>query len=274
MESFGLHGQVAVVTGGSGTLGSAMCRGLASAGAKVGVLGRRRAQIDRVVSEIEGGGGEALALVADVLDRHQLESARDAVQTRWGRLDILVNGAGGNHPTATLSDSGSVFDIAEEAFRQVVDLNLIGTILPCSVFGKMMIDPHSQEGHGTIITISSMAADRAITRVPAYSAAKAAVENWTRWLAVDLSRRHGSGVRVNGLAPGFFIGEQNRNLLVADDGNVTPRGETIVGRTPAGRFGEPEDLVGPLIWLCSASARFVNGIVLHVDGGFSAFSGV
>ncbi len=272
---FGLEGRVAVVTGGTGTLGGAMVRGLAAAGARVGVLGRRRERAEEVVAGLAQAGGEGLALPADVLDRGQLEAARDAVLERWGRVDILVNAAGGNVPAATLTDDRTVFDLPKEAFAQVFDLNLLGTLLPTQVFGEAMARPRAGGApSGCIVNISSMAAQRTLTRVIGYSAAKAAVDNFTRWMAVELARRYGEGLRVNAIAPGFFIGEQNRALLLNPDGSLTARGRTIVEHTPAGRFGEPEELVGTLVWLCGPGAAFVNGVVVPVDGGFSAFSGV
>lgn len=269
-QLFSLDGKVAVVTGGTGTLGGEMARGLARAGAKVGVLGRRKERAAEVAREIIEDGGEALALPSDVLDRTRLTESRDALIGHWGRLDVLVNAAGGNVPDATLDEKSTIFDLPEEAFREVLDLNLTGTLLPTQVFGEAM----AEKGSGSIVNISSMAADRAITRVAGYSAAKASVENLTRWLATELARRHGEGLRVNALAPGFFIGEQNRALLLNEDGSPTERGQTIMDHTPAGRFGEPEELLGPLIMLCSPSASFINGVVVPVDGGFSAFSGV
>ncbi|MDN5697709.1 MAG: SDR family oxidoreductase [Rubrobacter sp.] len=274
-EVFGLGGKVAVVTGGTGTVGGGRAGGLARAGARVAVMGRRRERAEEVAGEISAEGGEAMALPADVLDRKELSSAREALLERWGRVDILLNGAGGNVPEATLDDSSDIFDLPEEAFREVFDLNLMGTLLPSQVFGEAMIRPASgEEPGGCIVNISSMAADRAITRVVGYSTAKGAVENFTRWLAVDLARRYGEGLRVNAISPGFFIGEQNRALLLDGDGELTQRGQTIVDHTPAGRFGEPEELVGTLVWLCGPGASFVNGVVVPVDGGFSAFSGV
>ncbi len=269
-ELFSLEGQVAVVTGGTGVLGGVMARGLARAGAKVGVLGRRRDHAEAVVQAIAAAGGTALALPADVLDRAQLEAARRAVLEQWGRLDVLVNAAGGNMPAATLAPGHSFFDLPVEGMEQVINLNLMGTLLPSQVFGAAM----AQAGHGCIVNISSMAAARAMTRVVGYGIAKAGVENATRWLAVELARAFGTGLRVNAIAPGFFIGEQNRALLLNPDGSLTPRGQLVVDHTPAGRFGEPEELLSTLIWLCSPGARFVNGIVVPVDGGFSAFSGV
>jgi NAD(P)-dependent dehydrogenase (short-subunit alcohol dehydrogenase family) len=219
---------------------------------------------------IEKDGGEALALTADVLDRGQLEAARGAVVEQWGRLDVLINAAGGNMPSATLEPGQSFFDLPVEDMDPVIALNLEGTLLPSQVFGETM----ARAGQGRLVNISSMAAQRAMTRVLGYGAAKAAVENATRWLAVELARSFGDGLQVNAIAPGFFVGEQNRALLLNEDDTLTPRGQTIIDHTPAGRFGEPEDLISTLIWLCGPGASFVNGIVVAVDGGFSAFSGV
>ncbi|MFN8475448.1 MAG: SDR family oxidoreductase [Anaerolineae bacterium] len=267
---FSLEGQVAVITGGTGVLGGAMARGLARAGARVGVLGRRRELAEAVVADIGALGGEAIALPADVLDRSQLEGARETVLAKWGRLDILVNAAGGNMPSATLPPGQSFFALPVEGMDPVIALNLRGTLLPIQVFGEAM----AQAKRGSIVNISSMAAQRALTRVVGYGVAKAAVDNATRWLAVELARSFGAGLRVNAIAPGFFIGEQNRTLLLNEDGTLTARGQTIVDHTPAGRFGEPDELLSTLIWLCSPGASFVNGVVVPVDGGFSAFSGV
>jgi NAD(P)-dependent dehydrogenase (short-subunit alcohol dehydrogenase family) len=252
---FGLDDQVAIVTGGTGALGSAMAAGLTAAGARVAVLARRAPEVD---------DSDRLGLSADVLRRDELIAARDRVLERWGKVDILVNAAGGNVPGATLDPGERVFDLSDEAFRDVVDLNLVGTLLPTQVFGAVM------EDGGSIVNVSSMAAARAITRVVGYSAAKAAVENLTRWLAVELA----PAIRVNAIAPGFFVGEQNRGLLLGDDGELTERGRTIVERTPARRFGEADELVGTLVWLCGPGAGFVTGAVVPVDGGFGAFAGV
>ncbi len=252
---FGLDGRVAIVTGGTGALGSAMADGLAAAGARVAVLARRAPELD---------AGGRLALAADVLRRDELEAARERVLERWGRVDVLVNAAGGNAPGATLEPGASVFDLPEDAFREVVDLNLLGTLLPAQVFGAAMADG------GAIVNVSSMAAARAITRVVGYSAAKAAVENLTRWLAVELA----PAIRVNAIAPGFFVGEQNRRLLLDEGGELTERGRRIVERTPAGRFGEPQELVATVVWLCGDGSRFVTGAVVPVDGGFGASAGV
>ena len=273
-QLFDLSGKVAVVTGATGVLGGGMARGLAGAGARVGVLGRRRERAEEVAREISGSDGEAIALPADVLDGEQLEAARDAVLGSWGRLDILVNAAGGNVPGATVNDDATIFDLPREALREVLDLNFLGTVLPCQVFGEAMTRGERSEAEGVILNVSSMAASRPLTRVAGYSAAKSAVENFTRWLAVELARKHGAGLRVNAIAPGFFLGEQNRAMLVQEDGTLTERGRAIIEHTPARRFGEPEDLVGTLIWLCSPASKFVTGIVVPVDGGFGAFGGV
>lgn len=273
---FDLQDKVAIVTGGTGVLGGMMARGLAMSGARVGILGRRREKAEQVASEIEQAGGRALALPADVLDKEQLEEARQAVVGRWGSVDILVNAAGGNVPEATLGESASVFDLPQEPIRRVFDLNFLGTLLPSQVFGAAIVEQkdNDRDVSGCIVNISSMAASQPLTNVFGYSAAKAAVENFTRWLAVELARKYGAGVRVNAIAPGFFVGEQNRHLLLNEDGSLTERGRAIIDHTPASRFGEPEELVGTLVWLCSPASTFVNGVVIPVDGGFSAFSGV
>jgi NAD(P)-dependent dehydrogenase (short-subunit alcohol dehydrogenase family) len=207
---------------------------------------------------------------ANVLDEGQLRDVRDTVLGRWGSVDILVNAAGGNVPGATLSGDAAIFELSREAFGEVFDLNLAGTLLPHPSLRR----GDGPGGGGCIVNVSSMAAARAITRAAGYSAAKAAVENLTRWLAVDFAQRYGDAMRVNAIAPGFFIGEQNRTMLTEEDGSLTERGRTIVQHTPAGRFGEPEELVGTIVWLCSPAAGFVNGVVVPVDGGFGAFSGV
>lgn len=272
---FSLDGQVAIVTGGTGVLGEAMAIGLALSGARVGVMGRREEEARRIAEDIEEAGGKALALPADVLDKNQLKDARNTLIQHWGQVDILVNAAGGNVPEATLENDVGVFDLPEQSMRQVIDLNFLGTLLPCQIFGAAMAENRGDgETRGSIVNISSMTASKPLTNVVGYSAAKAAVENFTRWLAVELARNYGSGLRVNAIAPGFFIGEQNRDLLLNEDGSLTQRGQTIVEHTPAGRFGDPDELVGPLVWLCAPGASFVTGIVVPIDGGFSAFGGV
>ena len=264
-----LTGKVAVVTGGTGVLGSVMAHGLAAAGARVAVLGRNADRAAGVAESINAAGGEALATPGDVLEQADLESVRQTVTETWGRIDILVNAAGGNQAGATIPPGSTVFDVDSLAMRQVVDLNLMGTFLPSQVLARTM----AEQGGGSIINISSMAADRALTRVIGYSAAKAGVDNLTRWLAVEFGLKQ-TGIRVNAIAPGFFIGEQNRRLLTNEDGSLTERGQQVISHTPLGRFGEPEELVGTLLWLAGDGSRFVTGVVVPVDGGFSAFSGV
>ncbi len=267
---FSLEGKRAIVTGGTGVLGGAMARGLAQAGAKVAILGRRRDKAEQVVQQIADLGGVALAAPADVMDKPQLEIARDQVVGAWGGIDILVNAAGGTTPAATVAPDQTIFDMALDPMREVIELNLIGTLLPSQVFGAVM----AQQKQGCIINISSMNAQRALTRAVAYSAGKAAIDNFTKWLSVELATKFGEGLRVNAIVPGFFVGDQNRALLLNPDGSLTARGRKIIEHTPAGHFGEPSDLIGALIWLCSPSARFVNGTLIMVDGGVNAFSGI
>jgi NAD(P)-dependent dehydrogenase (short-subunit alcohol dehydrogenase family) len=267
---FSLNGRVAVVTGGTGVLGGAMAHGLAAAGAKVAILGRRADKAGEVVAAIRAQGGEAMPLQADVLDPAQLEEARTALLDRWGRVDILINAAGGNSAAATVVGERTFFNLARQAVDDMLELNLVGSILPSQVFGETM----AQNGRGCVVNISSMAAARPLTRVIGYAAAKAAIDNFTRWLAVELCLKYGPGLRVNAIAPGFFLGEQNRSFLLNADNSLTPRGQQIVSHTPMGRFGEPEELIGAAVWLCSDAARFVTGIVVPVDGGFSAYAGV
>jgi NAD(P)-dependent dehydrogenase (short-subunit alcohol dehydrogenase family) len=270
-ELFGLEGRVAIITGASGAIGGALARALGRAGASTVLLGRRREPLERLADELDALGSVAVAAPADVLDRAALGAVRDDVIARFGRLDLLVNAAGGNVPAATLPEGASVFDLPAEAFSEVFELNMVGTLLPSLVFGSAIAE-HSPGG--SIVNISSMAAARAITRVVGYSAAKAAVENFTRWLAVDAARAHGGRLRVNAIAPGFFVGEQNRSLLLGPDGELTQRGREIVAGTPIGRFGEVHELASTLLWLCGPGASFVTGVVVPVDGGFGAFSGV
>jgi len=269
---FGLGGRVAVVTGGGGVLGGAIARGLAQAGARVVVLALGQDQIDAVVEEIKSGGGEAIGIEVDVTDRPQLESACKTVLELWGRVDVLVNAAGGNLSDAIVSEGNPFFDLPLEAFERVVRLNLLGTVLSSQVFARAMSEGE-QEGC-SIVNISSETARRPATRVVAYAAAKAGVENFTRWLAVELAQSHGEKIRVNAIAPGFFLGEQNRALLLDAEGGLTERGQKIVQATPAGRFGMPDELVSTVLWLAGPGASFVNGTVAMVDGGMDAFGGV
>lgn len=275
---FNFTGKVAVVTGGGGVLCSTFSKALASFGAKVAVLDLNLEAAQKVAEDIRRSGGEALAVQCDVLNQESVLVAAERVREVFGGWDILINGAGGNHPRGTLPKEffepgdlergESFFDLDLEEFRFVFDLNLLGTIIPTQVFGKEMV----RRGKGVIITIASMASFRAITRVPAYAAAKAAVANFTQWLAVYLGK---AGVRVNAIAPGFFLTQQNYRLLVAEDGSFTPRAQKILAHTPMGRLGEPQELVGTLLWLCDDEASgFVTGAVIPVDGGFLAYAGV
>ena len=266
---FSLEEKVAIITGGTGVLGGAMARGLAEAGAKVAVMGRREGKAEEVAAGIREAGGEALALPADVLEHTGLEEAKETLLKAWGRVDILVNAAGGNVPGATAVGERTFFGLEPDALEEVVRLNLLGTLFPSQVFGARMA-----ETGGSIINISSMAAQKPLTRVVGYAASKAAVDNFTKWLAVDLAQKYGEKVRVNAIAPGFFVGEQNRALLLNEDGSLTARGQTIIDHTPMGRFGEPAELVGTAVWLASDASKFVTGVVVPVDGGFSAFGGV
>ena len=266
---FALDGRVAVVTGGYGVLGGSLASGLAAANAKVAILGRRLDAAEAKATEIRASGGEAIALVADVLDEAQLRAARDELIGRWGRVDILVNAAGGNVARAR-NDDRSIFQVPLDAFDEVLRLNLHGTVIPSLVFGEMMAARRS----GSIVNISSMAAMRSISGVLGYSVAKSGVDRFTMWLAVELARKYGGGVRVNSIAPGFFVSKQNRGVLIDASGEYTARARTIIDRTPMGRFGEPEELVGVVRWLSSDAASFVTGAVIPVDGGFSAFGGV
>ncbi len=269
MNHFDLTGQTALLTGGTGALGTAMARGLLEAGARVALLSRNPDNLRGAAEALGGDAGAVLLLRGDVTDAASLESARDELLAAWGRLDILVNAAGGNRPGATIGPEQTFFDLRMEDFAGVSKLNLDGTVIPSLVFGKLLT-----EAGGSIVNISSMAADRAITRVVGYSAAKAGIDNFTRWLAVEMAKKYDGRVRVNAIAPGFFIGEQNRRLLLEEDGSLTARGRTIINSTPMNRFGEADELVTTLLYLCAPGSRFVTGIVVPVDGGFSAFSGV
>ena len=259
------------MTGGTGVLGQTMARAVASCGANLVLLSRDVARARAVIDGLGTTAGTCRALAADVLDKGALESAAAATLKEFGRVDALVNGAGGNNPKATTNPQQSFFQLDEAGLRFVSDLNLLGTILPSQVFGKTM----AERKEGIILNVSSMNAVRPLTRIPAYSAAKAAVSNFTQWLAVHMAQEYSPKIRVNALSPGFFLTEQNRFLLTEKEtGELTARGRKILDHTPMARFGEPDDLVGAFLWLLSPASAFVTGVVLAVDGGFSAYSGV
>jgi NAD(P)-dependent dehydrogenase (short-subunit alcohol dehydrogenase family) len=268
---FNLSGKVAVVTGGGGVLCGVMSRALGRVGVKVAVLDLILEAAQKVVDDVVAAGGEAIAAKCDVLDKASVEAACSVVLEQFGRVDILINGAGGNKKQATTGPDLSFFDLPSDAVQWVFNLNFIGTLLPSQVFGQVL----AEQGEGVILNISSMNAFRPLTKIPAYSAAKAAVSNFTQWLAVHMSQEYSDKIRVNAIAPGFFLTEQNRFLLTDEaTGELTPRGKTIIDHTPMGRFGDPEDLIDTVLWLLSPGAAFVHGVVVPVDGGFSAFSGV
>jgi NAD(P)-dependent dehydrogenase (short-subunit alcohol dehydrogenase family) len=268
---FDLSGKVAVVTGGAGVLCAALSRGLALEGVKVALLDVNRQGMDRLAKEINLANGEAMGIECDVCDHASIKSAAQQVITAWGRVDFLINGAGGNSPNATTKADLSFFDLPDNALEWVVELNLLGTMLVSQVFGRIMAD----QQNGIILNISSMNAFRPLTRIPAYSAAKAAVSNFTQWLAVHMALEYSPDIRVNAIAPGFFLTDQNHYLLVdKENGELTERGQAVIAHTPMKRFGSPDDLLGVVLWLLSPASSFVTGIVVPIDGGFSAYSGV
>ena len=264
-------GCTVLITGGAGVLGGEIACALVGCNANVVILDRDRElakkMIERFPKNVKGRG---VRVYGDVLDLETLQQARETIKAEFGMVDILLNAAGGNHPAATTAEDRSFFDLPLDTLRQVGDLNLLGTLLPCQVFGRDM----AERGDGVILNISSMTAFRPLTRIPAYSAAKAAVTNFTQWLAVHMAQNYSPRIRVNAIAPGFFIGEQNRRLLLHEDGTLTARGQAILAHTPMNRFGTPQDLLGATLWLLSPAASFVTGTVIPIDGGFSAFSGV
>ncbi len=266
---FNIKDKVAIITGGGGVIAGKMAEALIKSGAKVILLDLFEDIVVNRATELSEFG-EIKGLVCDVLNRKSLEEIKDYVLATFGRIDILINTAGGNKEGATIGEDQTIFDMKMDDFKKVSDLNLNGSVLPSLVFGEVM----AKTGSGSILNMSSMAADRIITRVVGYSASKAAITNFTKWMAVEMAIKFGDGVRVNALAPGFFIGNQNRKLLTNEDGSFTARGKTIIRNTPMGRFGEIEELMGATLFLCSDASKFVTGIVLPVDGGFSAFSGV
>ncbi|MCD6346319.1 MAG: SDR family oxidoreductase [Bacteroidales bacterium] len=269
-QLFKLRDKVVVITGGAGVLATAISNGLAQAGCKIVILDLDEEGANRKAEDIVKSGGEAIGLSANVLEEESLINVRNVILEKFGRIDALINGAGGNMEGATIGPDQTFFDLKLDALKKVMDLNFIGSVLPTMVFAKPMAD----QGSGSILNISSMAAGPAITRVMGYSASKAGISNFTQWLATEMGQKFGEGIRVNAIAPGFFIGEQNRRLLTHEDGSFTDRGKDVIRKTPMGRFGEPEELIGAVMYLLSDAARFVTGVVLPIDGGFSAFSGV
>jgi NAD(P)-dependent dehydrogenase (short-subunit alcohol dehydrogenase family) len=269
-ELFNLTNKVAVVTGGGGVLCGEMSRALGKAGVRVAVLDLRSEAAQSIADDIMKSGGEALAVSCNVLERDSLDAAAKTVLEAFGQVDILICGAGGNKPQATTNAKRSFFNLQANDIRWVFDLNFTGTLLTCQVFGQLM----AERRQGVILNISSMNALRPLTRIPAYSGAKASVSNFTQWLAVHIAQEYSPAIRVNAIAPGFFVGEQNRQFLLDENDKLTPRGKQIIDHTPMARFGDPEDLIGTMFWLLSPASQFITGIIVPVDGGFSAYSGV
>lgn len=270
-EYFDFSGKTIVATGGTGVLGSEMVTALARRGANIATLNRDPSKAEALFKRLGTIEGKTLALKGDVLDKSSMEDAAGKVLKTFGRIDALLNAAGGNSPNATTNPEQSFFQLPESGLKQVSDLNFLGTVLPCQTFGKAFAD----QKEGVILNITSMSGFRPLTRVSSYSAAKAAVSNFTQWLAVHMAQEYSPRIRVNAIAPGFFLTEQNRFLLTEkESGELTPRGGKIIDHTPMKRFGEPRDLTGAVLWLLSPASEFVTGIVVPVDGGFSAYSGV
>jgi NAD(P)-dependent dehydrogenase (short-subunit alcohol dehydrogenase family) len=270
-ELFCIKDKAVVITGGAGILCTAIAKYLARQGAKVCIVDCDKPRTNQLAKEIKAEGGFAIPACANVLDNKEITQACDCAIKNMGKVDVLINGAGGNKKEATVSDELSFFDLPVDAIRSVLDLNLTGTILSSQVFGKHM----AERGEGVILNISSMSAFKALTKVGAYSAAKAAVSNFTQWLAVHMCQNYSTNIRVNAIAPGFFLTDQNRFLLTDEKtGELTPRGKTIIAHTPMGRFGDANELCGTVHWLLSDASKFITGVVVPVDGGFNAFSGV
>lgn len=267
---FGIENKVAIITGASGSLAGSVAKSFAQAGVKLALLSRKTSSLNELLSEIESIGGHAKAYEANILDEASLNITKNKIIDDFRKIDILLNIAGGNLPGATVPLGKTLFDLSMDGFKKVTDLNLNGTVIPSLVFGKTM----AEQKEGVILNYSSMAVDRAITRVAGYSASKAAMENFTRWMAVEIALKFGEGIRVNAIAPGFFIGKQNKALLTNEDGSYTERAENIIKNTPMARFGDISELNGAIHFLCSDAAKFITGAVIPVDGGFSAFSGV
>lgn len=271
MQWYDFRDRTIVITGGTGVLGGEMACALVGCGANVAVLDRNPDLPEYLKQSMDAGPGKYMVVYGDVLEREQLESAAEDIQAAFGHIDVLINAAGGNHPQATTSDNVSFFDLPDEALRFVFDLNIVGTIMPSQVFGRIM----AKRGEGVILNISSMSAFTPLTRIPGYSAAKAGVSNFTQWLAVHMAQEYSPNIRVNAIAPGFFLTKQNRFLLTDEEnGELTERGQQIIDHTPMARFGAPEDLLGAVYWLLSPASAFVTGVILPIDGGFAAYSGV
>jgi NAD(P)-dependent dehydrogenase (short-subunit alcohol dehydrogenase family) len=269
-NNYSLAGKVIIVTGGTGILGDAFVKGIVAAGGAVGILGRKQAVAEERAAAINHSGGKAIALVADVLNESELQQANKKVLDTFGRIDGLVNGAGGNMPTGVLMPDQDIFKMNLDGMKKVLEVNLWGTVLPTQIFGESI----AKTGKGSIVNISSMNSKSAVTRVLGYNMGKAAVDCYNQWFAVELANRYGDAIRMNALAPGFFLTEQNRNLLTTPDGGYTSRGESVIRKTPFKRFGHPDELIGALVWLLSDASAFVTGSMVCVDGGFSIFSGV
>ena len=270
MREFSLEGKVIVVTGGTGILGDSFVNAIVEAGGAVGILGRKEAVAEERASAINAKGGKAIALVADALDEKQLIAAREKALKAFGKIDGLVNGAGGNMPEGVLQNDEDVFKLNIDGMKKVMEINLWGTLIPTQVFGEAI----AKTGKGSIVNISSMNSKRAITKVLGYNMGKAAVDCYTQWFAVELAKRYGDKIRMNALAPGFFLTEQNRYLLTKKEGGYTERGVMVIRQTPFIRFGDPDELKGALVWLLSDASQFVTGSMICVDGGFSIFGGV
>jgi len=269
-DRYSLKGKVIVVTGGTGILGNSFVNGIVEAGGAVGILGRNRQVAEERAEAINQEGGQAIALIADAMNEAELVAARTLLLDEFGRLDGLVNAAGGNMPDGVLQPDEDIFSMNIGGMKKVTDLNLWGTLIPTQVFGEAI----AKTGKGSIVNISSMNSKRAITKVLGYNMGKAAVDCYTQWFAVELANRYGDAIRMNALAPGFFLTEQNRNLLTKPEGGYTERGELVIKQTPFKRFGHPDELIGALVWLLSDASAFVTGSMICVDGGFSIFGGV
>ncbi|MFH1195032.1 MAG: SDR family oxidoreductase [bacterium] len=269
-QLFNIENKVAVLTGGGGILAGEMAKGFLKAHAKVVLLDINEENLKNKIEQFAEIGGEVIGLKCDVLDEASIKIVHGEIIKKFGRIDVLINAAGGNMPGATIGLDQTVFDLKIDQLKKVTDLNLNGTVLPTLIFGKTMAEQKS----GSIINISSMASYRVITRVVGYSAAKAAIDNFTKWMAVELAQKFGNGIRVNAIAPGFLLTEQNRTLLTNEDGSLTERGKKIIDVTPFKRFGEPDELIGTIIWLASDASKFVTGAIIPIDGGFNVFSGI